>query len=72
MARAAELDYFNLNNIYDKEAITDLPSTITSLKNEEGLKTVVNRFDSPEGLRDFEKYFDSLFEGLDWKAVSQN
>ncbi len=69
MNYANEVGYFELNNIYDKEAITDLPSTITSLLNPEGLKTVVNRFDAPEELRRFEQYFDQLFNEVDWTEV---
>lgn len=70
LAKAAEINFFGFNNTYDKEGITDLPSTLTTIRNEEGLKTVVNRFDAPENLISFEKYFDTLFEGLDWKPVS--
>lgn len=72
MTKANEFGFFTFNNIYDKEAITDLPSTITSVRNDEGLKTVVNRFDGPQELRNFEQYFDNLFKELDWKSVEQD
>ena len=70
MTMAKDFGFFSLNNTYDKEAIIDLPSTITSVRNENGLKTVVNRFDGPKELRSFEKAFDSLFEGIEWKPIS--
>lgn len=63
---ANEIEYFELENIYDKEAVTDVPSTISSLRTEQGLKTVVNRFDAPEELRRFEQYFDELFKDVEW------
>ncbi|MDA9312241.1 DUF6438 domain-containing protein [Vicingaceae bacterium] len=63
---ANEIEYFELENIYDKEAVTDVPSTISSLRTVQGLKTVVNRFDAPEELRRFEQYFDELFKDVEW------
>ncbi len=69
MVYANEIGYFELKNIYDKEAVTDVPSTITSLRTTEGLKTVVNRFNAPEELRRFEQYFDALFKGVEWVST---
>jgi hypothetical protein len=66
---ANEIGYFELENVYDKEVVTDVPSTITSLRTEEGLKTVVNRFDAPEGLYRFEQYFDELFMNVEWVSA---
>ncbi|MBL4710676.1 MAG: hypothetical protein JKY48_19800 [Flavobacteriales bacterium] len=71
-AKAGEFGFFELNNIYDKQAITDIPSTITSVRNGDEMKTVINRFEGPNNLRSFERYFDGLFEDLDWKPVSQD
>lgn len=66
---AIEIDYFNLASVYDKQTVTDVPSIITSLRGEAGLKTVVNRFDGPDELRRFENFFDSLFEELEWTLI---
>ena len=66
---ANEIGYFEMENVYDQQSVTDVPSTITSLRNEEGLKTVVDRFNAPEELIRFEKFFDSLFEGLEWIPI---
>lgn len=68
---AVEIGFSNFNNVYDKQAITDLPSTITSLRTDEELKTVVNRFDGPQDLRKFEDFFDKLFAEVEWKAVGE-
>jgi hypothetical protein len=69
ITEAGTYGFFELNNVYDKQAITDLPSTITSVKNAEGMKTVVNRFNGPETLRGFEQYFDNLFNELEWNEM---
>jgi len=66
---ANEIGYFELENVYDKEAVTDVPSTITSLRTEAGLKTVVNRFDAPGELYRFEQYFDELFMNVEWVSA---
>lgn len=70
MKKAKEYGFFGLENVYDKEGITDLPSVITTLRDGDGFKTVVDRFDSPENLRKFEQYFEESFKSLDWKKVN--
>jgi hypothetical protein len=69
---AESIAYFDLKEVYDNRSVTDVPSTITSLQYMEGFKIVVNRFDGPEQLSVFEKYFDSLFLNLDWTAVDSS
>lgn len=71
MNYANEASFFRFENVYDKEAITDLPSTIISVRNEEGMKTVVDRFDAPEELKSLEKLFDNLFLNVEWTPVGQ-
>lgn len=66
MQRAESINYFDLENEYDSQKVSDLPSTITSLRNEDQFKTIVNRYQGPEELSEFEKYFDELFLNLDW------
>lgn len=67
--KAKELGFFEMDNVYDKPGITDLPSVVTTVKDDDGFKTVVNRFDSPEKLRAFEKYFEESFKELEWEKV---
>ena len=67
MQKAEEIGYFGLANVYDSESVTDLPSTITTMRREDELKQVVNRYQGPEKLDKFEKYFDELYLNLDWK-----
>lgn len=66
---AKRINYFELDHEYDNKSVTDLPATITSVRNEEGIKTVINRYDGPKKLSEFEQFFDSLFTSLDWKRV---
>ena len=69
LARAKEIGYFDFNNEYDSESVTDLPSTITTLRNGDQLKQVINRYQGPESLSEFENYFDSQYLKLDWKII---
>ncbi len=66
LAKAEEVGYFNMKNKYDSEGVTDLPSVITTLRRDDELKQIVNRYQGPEALADFEKYFDSLYLKLNW------
>ena len=63
---AEEINYLELNDIYDSRGVTDVPSTITTLRVKDQVKVVVNRFDAPEKLIKFEKLFDSLFKDVKW------
>lgn len=69
--KANEIDFQSLDEVYDNINVTDLPSTIIVLKNEEGFKTVANRYGAPEKLDDFEGYIDKMVENLDWKKKEQ-
>ncbi len=69
--KSKEIDFNGLENIYDKEAITDLPSTITSIRTNGQLKTIVNRFDAPQQLRKFETFFDELFKEVEWTSSEE-
>lgn len=68
---AKEINFFELQDEYDNKQVTDLPSTITSVRNKEGIKTIENRYDGPKELSEFERYFDGLFEQIEWKRVSE-
>jgi hypothetical protein len=67
--KAEEVGYFELKDVYDSESVTDLPSTITTLRKGDELKQIVNRYQGPDDLDDFEKYFDELYLKLDWKET---
>lgn len=63
---AREIGFLELQDRYDDPGITDIPSTITTIRLDGQLKTVVNRDGGPEKLREFEKFFDSLFKEVEW------
>jgi len=69
--RAEDINFFYLKYFYDNENVTDLPSTITTIRSTKELKTIVSRVGEPNDLRAFNKYFDELFENLDWKKVEE-
>jgi len=68
LAKAKEINFFELDNIYDKQGITDLPSVIITIKNEEGFKTVVNRYNGPQELIKLETFFEDSFERLEYSS----
>ena len=58
-----EINYLGLEDKYDTEYISDLPSTITVLYR--GLveeKKVINRHNGPAKLKEFEAFIDSLWK----------
>ena len=71
ISKAGEIGYFDLNEIYDSP-VTDLPSTITYLSVKGQKKTIKNRVRGPETLKEYEKYFDALFEDAEWKKIEDN
>ena len=66
--KANEIGYFELDDVYDSP-VTDLPSTITYLSVNGQEKRIKDRVRGPEKLREYEKYFDSIFEDLEWKET---
>ncbi|MBI2968361.1 MAG: hypothetical protein HYY40_11200 [Bacteroidetes bacterium] len=71
LERAKSINYFNLQDVYDSQ-VTDLPSVITSIREGNRVKTVKARFNVPPALRNFEQYFDSIFENKTWTPMAQH
>ncbi|NNF02575.1 MAG: hypothetical protein HKN22_07800 [Bacteroidia bacterium] len=64
---ALALGYFEFDDEYVNPLIADLPSCITSVRNQGTYKTIkVNHEDPPKNLIKFQKGIDSLFEGSEW------
>lgn len=70
--KAEAINFFELKDQYDNEHVTDLPSTITTLKGEQGFKVVANRYEGPEKLEELEKLIDELVDSLEWKEVESD
>lgn len=70
LIEAKKINFQGLDDIYDSNSVTDLPSTILTLRFEEGPKIVVSRYQAPEILREFEQYFDQIVEELTYEKVT--
>lgn len=66
---AEKANYFVLRSQYpvDGQKLSDLPKTITYLKRNGLEKRIINNYDAPPALINFEKWLDIFFEALDWK-----
>jgi len=66
---AEQANFFVLRNQYpeDGRKLNDLPNTITYLKRNGLEKRVIDNFDAPGDLINFEKWLDQFFDGLEWQ-----
>lgn len=65
----ASSNFFELEDEYDNENISDLPSMIFRAKAMGQDKRIVARYEFPDALKDLAKDIDQMFEGRDWQAV---
>lgn len=64
------IGYFGLQESYDNPHVTDLPTTVTMIANQDGeLKVVANRYKGPAGLRVLYEELDKMIEAQDWKLI---
>ena len=66
---ASSLGYFSLNDKYDNELVTDLPSTITFLNISGKSKKVVCRYECDDRIKKVNKMIDALIENTKWESV---
>ena len=66
---ASSLGYFSLNDKYDNELVTDLPSTITFLNISGKAKKVVCRYECDDRIKKVNKMIDALIENTKWESV---
>ena len=73
-SEAQNINYFQLANAYPKEGkiLEDIPNTITTLNFDGIQKTIVNNYDSPLALRNFENYLEELLMNLEWRKMDGN
>lgn len=69
ISKAKEIGFYDMDNQYDSEYVTDLPSTITTLKGESGFKVVANRYEGPELLYELEKLIDEVADSIEWEKI---
>jgi hypothetical protein len=65
----AESRFFQLEDEYDNENITDLPSMIFRANAMGRDKRIIARYNIPEELNNLSKQIDELFRDADWQAV---
>ncbi len=65
-----ELDIYKLKDIYDAN-MTDIPSTIITYQYQDNAKVVVDRANSPEKLRLFEKEVELMLNQLTYEQIEK-
>jgi len=66
-----EINYFELDSIYDNEMVTDLPSVKTSATLADRSNSVMDRYKAPKELNQLYNLLDNLFSQLEWTPVSE-
>ncbi len=69
--KAAAISYMALSDKYPKgdNMITDIPSTISYVRIDNEGKIVINNYDAPKELIEFEKWLEKEIDTLEWKEV---
>lgn len=67
--KANEINYFDMQDVYDNAHITDLPETTTSIVINGKRKQVKRRYDFPKELVTFETLFSDLLESKKWEGT---
>jgi hypothetical protein len=68
-AKIAEVDFFSLEDKYDNENITDLPSMIFRANAMGQDKRIIARYEVPDVLINLGKDIDAMFAETDWQPV---
>lgn len=67
LEKANSIEFFEMEDTYDDEMVTDLPSTTISVLDEDGnLKTVMFRYNFPKRLNGLAEMFDNLIKSERW------
>lgn len=71
LTKAKEIGYMEFNDSYENKLVTDLPSTTTVILLDGVYKKIYTRYDTPEKLRAFQKYFDELFKDVEYTKIEE-
>jgi len=63
-------DFFNLEDRYDNEKITDLPSRIYQVDAMGMNKRIIARYEAPEALNTLGQEMEAIFKGIPWTAFT--
>jgi hypothetical protein len=69
LTQAEKIDFFSLEDRYDNEGITDLPSTIIQISANGKNKKVVSRVGTPEALKSYIAMVEELLYPMPWRPV---
>lgn len=68
--KGRNMGYFAFNDSYPKDKIQmipDLPNTVTFLSYANEFKQVINNYDAPTNLKNFEAYLLDICNSIDWE-----
>ena len=68
---AKRINFEDFQIIYNSIQVTDLPSVITTVRFEEQVKAVVNRYQGPISLGKFEAMIENTINRLEYKAIEK-
>lgn len=63
---AEEIGYFGMEDEYNNQYITDLPSIITTIRTDNGFKRILNRYEGPSMLAKLYSELDQLLAPVEW------
>ncbi|MBL7816178.1 MAG: hypothetical protein JNL70_14260 [Saprospiraceae bacterium] len=68
--KALSIKYLSFANKYPNSPIVlaDLPVTITFIRIGDAQKQIINNFDAPRDLIEFEQWLEQVFDKLEWRA----
>ncbi|MCC6599717.1 MAG: hypothetical protein IT223_03480 [Crocinitomicaceae bacterium] len=66
---AERIHYFGLNDVYDNEHVTDLPSVTTGVWEDGKLKTVRARYHAPVELKALYEVLDTMMDKAQWTQM---
>ncbi len=67
-----EVNYFELDSVYDNEYVMDLPAVITSASIDGKSNSVLDRYDGPKEIKPLYSFLDELFKQVDWVSKLEN
>jgi hypothetical protein len=70
---AKKINFDQMQDAYHDPQIMDAPSTFTSYRVNGKIKRIDNTYGAaPQGLVDFSKFLDDMFEGTNWIKIKEN
>ncbi len=67
-----EINYFDLDSIYNNLNVMDMPSVTTSVYWDGNAQKVFDRFEAPKELRTLYSLLDEIYGRLEWNAIISN